>query len=122
MTDSKNSFTRRFSLLMILVLSWISCGLTPSIVLAADDSAAAPTELKLYPHLFSYVPRGGSKHQVVVAGVFNGWCQEATPMTRQKDGVYSVSVRLSEGVHLYKFLVDRQWTNDPHSDPELEVS
>jgi glycosidase len=43
-------------------------------------------------------------------------------MTRGDNGVFTVSVDMTEGVHLYKFLVDGQWTNDPHSDPELEQS
>jgi cyclomaltodextrinase / maltogenic alpha-amylase / neopullulanase len=99
-----------------LVTLMLLIALRPGVA-AADSS---PGELKLFPHVFSYRPADSSPHRVSVAGDFNGWSREATPMTRGNDGTYSVSVEMTEGVHLYKFFVDGHWVNDPHSDRELE--
>lgn len=97
------------------------CGLGASGAAGAQATDAG-SDVKLYPHVFSYHPPDGGRHRVVVAGDFNSWSHDATPMIRQRDGDYSVSVEMTEGVHLYKFLVDGTWTTDPHGDPELEQS
>jgi glycosidase len=59
---------------------------------------------------------------VNLAGSFNGWSTVATPMSDPDgDGVYEVEVKLADGVHFYKFVVNgNQWHNDPRSDKELE--
>ncbi|MBZ0122194.1 MAG: glycogen-binding domain-containing protein [Sandaracinaceae bacterium] len=46
---------------------------------------------------------------VTVAGTFNGWSEDATPMARGKDGVWRVEVDLAPGRHEYKYLVDGNW-------------
>lgn len=85
--------------------------------------AAEPTsDVKLYPHVFSYRPAKGGRHRVMVVGDFNSWSRDATPMMERSDEDYSVSVEMTEGVHLYKFMVDGNWANDPHSDAALEES
>jgi glycosidase len=89
--------------------------LTPSASQAAE-------EVKLYPHTFTYRAPDDRPHRVVVAGDFNGWSQQAAPMVRRAAALYSVTLPLTEGVHIYKFLVDGRWTNDPQSDPALENS
>jgi cyclomaltodextrinase / maltogenic alpha-amylase / neopullulanase len=72
-------------------------------------------------HLFHYVPDPGqTPGQVHLAGDFNGWSTNATPMLPDGDG-YSVKLTLDDGVHHYKFVVDGQWINDPASDAEMEV-
>src|SRR5580698_191368 len=106
----------RLPLSAFLILSWVAYGSHPRSA-AADDS---PGELKLYPHVFSYHADDSSPHHVVVVGDFNGWSHDATPMTRKDNGIFSVSIEMTEGVHLYKFMVDGKWVNDPHSDPSLE--
>src|ERR1700722_5302089 len=74
----------------------------------------------IYSHRFEYDPPAGQiPRSVVVAGDFNGWSQNATPMRRLAGGAWSVNVDLPEGVHLYKFLVDGHWTNDSHSEAEF---
>ena len=101
---------------MLLVLAWIACGSRPRFA-----GADAPTgELKLYPHVFSYNAGDALPHQAAVVGDFNGWSHDAAPMTRGEKGIYSVSVDMTEGVHLYKFFVDGKFVNDPQSDPNLE--
>jgi len=51
---------------------------------------------------------------VSVAGEFNGWSYDATPMRRGADGVWTVDFELPKGRYLYKFVIDgNQWLADP---------
>ncbi len=58
---------------------------------------------------------------VNVAGDFNGWSATATPM-QEKDGVFTVRVPLTDGVHHYKFVINggEKWVSDPAADKLLE--
>jgi cyclomaltodextrinase / maltogenic alpha-amylase / neopullulanase len=73
-------------------------------------------------HLFSYTPGEDVDPKTVhLAGSFNGWSTHALPMFDRGDGVYVALVKLSEGVHWYKFVADGEtWINDPASDTEFE--
>ncbi len=73
-------------------------------------------------HLFSYTPGDElGVRDVHLAGSFNGWSLHALPMHDRGDGVYQALVKLSEGVHWYKFVVNGEtWINDPNSDKEFE--
>jgi len=50
---------------------------------------------------------------VHVAGSFNEWSSEATPMSRNDEGVWTVTVSLPPGETTYKFFVDGEWKTDP---------
>jgi glycosidase len=62
---------------------------------------------------------------VHVAGEFNGWNNQATPMVdRLGDGVWQAEIPLDEGSYLYKFVLDantpsQKWIEDPQADVEL---
>lgn len=82
-------------------------------------------ELKPLPgtwHLFEYAPGKELEFSgLYLAGSFNGWSTHALPMFDRGDGVYVALVKLSEGVHWYKFVTDDEtWINDPASDKEFE--
>ena len=74
----------------------------------------------------------GNPGTLTLAGSFNTWNREATPMKRQgqgagqggsqisnlksEEGAWSVQVELPAGVHLYKFVADgNRWFPDPQS-------
>jgi glycosidase len=65
---------------------------------------------------FSFKPANGSK-SVALAGTFNGWNRDAMPLAGpDPNGVWSATVELPAGVHLYKFVVDgEQWHSDPQN-------
>jgi hypothetical protein len=48
-----------------------------------------------------------------LAGTFNGWKPDATPMTRNGEGDWSVALDLPPGRHEYKFVVDGDWCCEP---------
>jgi len=54
--------------------------------------------------------------RVSVVGDFNGWDEAAAPMRRQGAGVWTISLSVSHGRHVYAFLVDRDhWVSDPEA-------
>ena len=53
--------------------------------------------------------------EVNVVGDFNGWNPRATPMTRQPDGRWMVSLELSHGFHEYLLLIDGKPVLDPNA-------
>ena len=52
---------------------------------------------------------------VALAGTFNNWNPQSTPMTR-KSADWSVTIKLAPGTYRYKFVVDKErWTVDPEN-------
>jgi len=51
--------------------------------------------------------------KVCVAGSFNGWKPEATPLTRTANGQWIGDLTVKPGRHEYLFVVDGQWIPDP---------
>lgn len=54
--------------------------------------------------------------KVFVAGAFNGWRPDATPLTRSLNGRWSVDLDLPPGRHEFKFVIDGQWCCKPGCD------
>jgi len=50
---------------------------------------------------------------VVIAGSFNNWDPQKTPMQRDGDG-WKAKVPLAPGRYEYRFVVDGQWITDPN--------
>ena len=66
---------------------------------------------------FKY-PNEEKAESAVLAGEFNGWALDATPMKKLKNGSFSVTVSLKSG-HSYRFryvLDGNIWVNDPEAD------
>jgi hypothetical protein len=57
--------------------------------------------------------------RVVLAGTFNDWSTEMTPMTAGSDGSWRATLALAPGRYEYKFLVDGQWLPDTHAQENL---
>ena len=52
-------------------------------------------------------------HEVCVAGTFNDWRPEVTPMRHDTKGDWTVELLLRPGAYEYRLLVDGQWKDDP---------
>jgi hypothetical protein len=50
---------------------------------------------------------------VQVAGTFNGWCPEASPLGHTGYGEWAVRLMLKSGQYEYRFVVDGVWTDEP---------
>jgi len=58
-----------------------------------------------------YAPEAST---VYVVGDFNGWNQHSHPLKKDSKGTWKTSITLTPGRYEYRFLVDREWCNDPH--------
>lgn len=47
--------------------------------------------------------------QVYLAGTFNEWKPDVTPMEKGEDGKWTASLELPIGRHEFKFVVDGEW-------------
>ena len=54
--------------------------------------------------------------QVFLAGTFNEWKPDATPMDKGGDGKWSANVALPTGRHEFKFVVDGEWCSEVDCD------
>lgn len=63
----------------------------------------------------TFVLRAPGASRVTVAGDFNGWDAEATPLARASSGdIWTVRVVVPQGVHYYSFVLDgAEWRPDP---------
>jgi cyclomaltodextrinase len=69
------------------------------------------------------LPANTPIRKVFLAGTFNGWSPSSTPMTEVADGEFYVAMKLPEGLHQYKFVVNGMlWREDPRADPRWRVS
>ncbi|MES2180430.1 MAG: isoamylase early set domain-containing protein [Gemmatimonadota bacterium] len=96
-----------------------------SAALAPGGARAAPTQLAarsvndadvaLQP--VQLVFQSAAATRVRVVGDFNGWDKEQAPMTRDPaSGLWSATVRLRPGRHVYAFVVDDTlWVRDPRA-------
>ncbi len=57
-------------------------------------------------------PGASSVH---LAGDFNNWSPEATPMMRANENAFKALLPLAPGRYCYRLVVDGQWLNDPHN-------
>ncbi|HEX9105339.1 MAG TPA: isoamylase early set domain-containing protein [Polyangia bacterium] len=78
---------------------------------AVHHPAAAPAPDA--PVVVRFALAASAAHEVSLAGDFNGWRPDATPMLRGADGVWTVQVPLSHGNWSYSFVVDGKWVEDP---------
>lgn len=82
-------------------------------VSAEDKAPAKPTSDGTTVEVtFTYKPtrrEAATVKEVTVAGAFNTWDAYATPMTKQEDGTWSVTVKVPKGAGQWKYLVNGNW-------------
>lgn len=64
---------------------------------AAGEMAAVPTQ---------FVFDDATARQVTLVGDFNDWKSDATPLTRLENGLWTVTLPLAPGRHVYAFVLD----------------
>jgi 1,4-alpha-glucan branching enzyme len=55
-------------------------------------------------------------HFVAIAGDFNQWDSSATPLSHVSSETWQIKLRLTSGVHEFKYVVDGQWCCEPGVD------
>ncbi len=59
-------------------------------------------------------------HHVTVAGTFNEWNSQRTPLKRLKTGTWKGNLTLQPGAYEYKFVVDGNWITDPKNQKAVD--
>ena len=91
--------------------------------IVATSAAAGLNENAPIPTQFVY---DGPAHRVTLVGDFNRWDEHATPLVREPgSALWSVTLPLQRGRHVYAFIVDSTWTPDRRApvsrDPDFGV-
>jgi hypothetical protein len=56
-------------------------------------------------------------HHVSVAGTFNKWKADTNVLTKQENGIWTISIPLKPGEYNYMFVVDgKAWVTDPNAE------
>ncbi len=71
--------------------------------------AEAPLEIK---HGYNFSVYSSDAKKVSLVGDFNNWIDNRTPMEKNKNSVWSVTIPLKKGVYSYKFSIDGVWVID----------
>jgi 1,4-alpha-glucan branching enzyme len=58
-----------------------------------------------------FLPGNRNVAQVILSGSFNLWSVSDDLMTKTSDG-WEITIKMEEGMHLYKFIIDGYWQND----------
>jgi len=101
----------------------------PALVQAAPaQSAPAPVPVKPAPKI-SEAPKSGhiflelvkpEAKTVFVAGSFNEWKPETTPLVLKGNGRWVGDLTVKPGRHEYLFVVDGQWLPDPNAKESVQ--
>jgi len=59
-------------------------------------------------------------HSVCIAGTFNDWRPEVTPMNRMGDGWWVKELSLPPGSYEYRLTVDGEWLPDPLAEEYVQ--
>jgi 1,4-alpha-glucan branching enzyme len=63
-----------------------------------------------------FVTQAPSAARVSVAGDFNNWSPDSTPMVPNGDGsCFRAMLPLGPGRYRYRYVIDGNWTRDPHN-------
>ena len=97
---------------------------TQAVVATVSASRELNNESAPIPTQFVFDGRAG---QVTLVGDFNNWDARATPLEREPGStLWSVTVPIQRGRHVYAFLVDSVWTIDKRApvarDPDFGVT
>jgi len=86
----------------------------PSVAAVAAQPSVSDTVVKDTVVKFVYpAPQAG---KVFVVGDFNDWDATKTPLVLDaKSGLWTVTLPLTAGRHLYSFVVDGNWSIDPNA-------
>lgn len=88
-----------------------------ALVVARPRHAAAPIVVESEaPVVVRFALAAPDARAVALAGDFNGWRPETTPLVRGAGGVWMAEVPLLRGSFSYSFVVDGKWVDDPLAD------
>ena len=92
----------------------------PSAAAAAEPAKpTAEAQIPQPPRVVLEFISPAAKH-VAVAGSFNQWKPESTPLVAAGDGRWTGDLKLTPGRHEYLFVVEGQWLPDPNARESIQ--
>ena len=83
-----------------------------------NEKAAATAEAaRTKPEFMVYAPEAKT---VSLAGTFNDWSLDATPLNRDAEGTWRLTLDLPPGRYEYKFIINGKWCCEPGFDPAYD--
>jgi hypothetical protein len=86
---------------------------------AVAQPASAKAESRRPARVALQLVEPAAKH-VYVAGSFNGWKPETTPLAPLGNGRWKGDLNLGPGRHEYLFVVDGKWLPDPNAKESVQ--
>lgn len=68
----------------------------------------------------SFQCHAGGAQAVFLAGTFNDWQPDATPMAKDESGNWNIELELAPGRYEFKFVVDGEWRCEPGCQASTE--
>src|SRR4051812_24304758 len=93
---------------------------TPEIIIAAPARTAAAKPAKPKTNHVSFELVKADARTVCVAGSFNQWQPEKTPLAPVGDGRWVGELNVTPGRYEYLFVVDGQWLTDPNAKETVQ--
>ncbi len=90
----------------------------PSVPVSQPAPKPQPAPIKAAQVALEFVKPGA--RTVQVAGTFNDWKPERTPLVQTTGGRWIGDVRITPGRHEYLFVVDGQWLPDPKAKESVQ--
>ena len=90
----------------------------PPLPIAAQPAKAGPAR-SAAPRVALELVKPDAKH-VCVAGSFNGWKPETTPLVQLGNGHWVGNLAVTPGRYEYLFVVDGQWLPDPNAKETVQ--
>ncbi|OGP71108.1 MAG: hypothetical protein A2W09_08230 [Deltaproteobacteria bacterium RBG_16_50_11] len=69
--------------------------------------------MKVTPEKVQFEFSAPEAREVFIAGEFNHWDVRATPLKKEKSGIWKITLPMTPGRYEYRFLTDGKWENDP---------
>jgi hypothetical protein len=86
--------------------------------LSENDGKGNTNSVFFMPNTFFRLKGHLQAKRVILSGSFNEWKEKEIEMHRGADG-WTVPVYLAEGTHTYRFIVDKNWMEDPGNSEKL---
>ena len=106
---------RLIILLLVPILISVSCQ-SKAVQPAQESASVSASALKKVT--FTFIP-DRQYQQVFLAGTFNGWSTDTTPMKLTGEN-YEVTLFLAKGDYQYKFVADGNWITDFRAEKFIE--
>ncbi len=113
---------------LLLILAWhdmeprLRSHRAPELTAATESAEStppsAPAPAATVPCRFRF--EGKDARQVCLVGSFNLWKVCDTPLQRDPDGAWSVTLDLPPGRYEYMFVVDGEWQPDPMARQQID--